>query len=265
MPPVHTHESSRQPGIVFVSLTPNGIRGREKWLQVCFWHDQEYAHGPLRIEVGPSPGQGEILEWAQDDALSRNETPSFEDLIEAALSAFVRSWDDAANDPLLLDKDRKHKSEKTAIAVESMKVLMRRVLEMRLMWRVASCSQFWGRYQSPDAEPAPLHEQIADWLRKTAEIAISKAERRVAQLMTAFFTHDWSIGKTGSATRPRLYAAMNAAAWIVQLQLLLLYRASYIVVLGQEQQQAPFAGLEGMSWSCVCVCVSVPVCTCGWG
>ncbi|KAK0731622.1 hypothetical protein B0H67DRAFT_639991 [Lasiosphaeris hirsuta] len=202
-------------GSIFVFLSEVAI-GPPLELKVCRFTSG--GHEAWGIEPEASPSEDDILLWAKSQmGAERNE--SFESCIENLLLAFVQ------NDGLqkALNLEARKPDDASAKFAKDQQTWMKKLLDMRSMWKVWRCKQFYIRVASHGmvATSSPVLQPIQDHLRRRAEHAISSLEKSVLEGIDRFLA---PFGIKGE--HRYLQSALNISIWVSMWQLILIYRQS---------------------------------------
>ncbi|KAK4220086.1 hypothetical protein QBC37DRAFT_393867 [Rhypophila decipiens] len=196
------------------------------------------------------PGVDQIIAWVKAQIAS-NDKQDFESYLEKLHISFVQNncLDSAVRSD---EKTARMAGKPTPSAqprgmVKTQKDLLKNILSMRCMWKVWSCEKFDVRTPSGDAVHSNWDTSaIEDHLQRVAEQALSSLEKTILRDMDRYLSPS-----DIRDDRPVLKSAMNAAAWIILWQMILLYRKSVIRTLVQQERDqkevnaAPF--VLGMS------------------
>ncbi|KAK3341564.1 hypothetical protein B0T25DRAFT_616842 [Lasiosphaeria hispida] len=206
-------------------------------VKVCFTSNGREALG---IEPGASPSEDEILRWAKEQ-MEAERNPSFESSIETLLLTFVQH--DGLQNALSLEG--KQIDSKSIRFAREQQAWMKKLLDMRCMWKVWRCRQFYIRrtLASPEMHnSSPRFQAIQDHLHRRAEHAISSLEKSVLggidRLLVPF-----SIKKE----HQYLQSALNISMWVSMWQLILIYRQSLSQMLIDQPRYSAPVFIEGAS------------------
>ncbi|KAK4174073.1 hypothetical protein QBC36DRAFT_334437 [Triangularia setosa] len=203
---------------------------------------------PLRVAPFIRPDQGThrcgisssqplqeqaLLAWAKDDMQMEDRPDDFEPL----LNRFHISHVSGEGLKKAIDRENTGKWIKV---VESQKKLLSDLLDLKLMWKIWSCKDFFGRPQEAGAgRPLGLQfSSVQSWLRYTAAMAISRLEKNILEVFDEYLKKD-AAGLT-AATR----SILEVSRWVSLWQMILVYRQS-LRLLQEHNEAEPFVpGVE---------------------
>lgn len=165
-----------------------------------------------------------------------DERPSQETIygwMEQQIQAETKTDFEAEMDKLLLQLVRRPQPGTQWDGQQLLGPLLSNIFEMRCMWRLWSCKQFFVR-QQPGSQAFPLDLQfvsIQDFLRLFAAQAISELERKILPV----------IDKCCINTKKDPLVMK----WFLLWQMILIYRQSLSCVLGQQQTNSAPIPIQG--------------------
>lgn len=168
-----------------------------------------------------------------DERLSQDEIYRW---MEQHIRAETKTDFEAEMDKLLL-KFVRPQSEPKWDGQQLLGPLLSNILEMKCMWKLWSCKQFFIREQ-PDSPAFPVNLQfvsIQDSLRLFAAQAISELERKILPVIDKCCVDGKKDGKKDTPVMK----------WVLLWQMILIYRQSLSCVLGQQQTNAAPIPIEG--------------------
>ncbi|KAK4673025.1 hypothetical protein QC763_108150 [Podospora pseudopauciseta] len=174
-----------------------------------------------------------LLAWAQDDMQMDDRIDDFESLLNHFHIHHV------CGEGLKRAMDRAT-AGKSIKAVESQKKLLSNLLELKLMWKIWSCKDFFGRRQEAGAgRPLGLQfSSVQSWLRFTAASAISRLEKNILEVFDEYLKKD-AAGLT-TATKPIL----ELSRWVSLWQMILVYRRSLRLLQEHNEAEPYVPGVE---------------------
>ncbi|KAK4202239.1 hypothetical protein QBC40DRAFT_276804 [Triangularia verruculosa] len=173
--------------------------------------------GTLRFGISSTQPLYEkaLLEWAKDDMQAESKHDDFESLLNIFHICHVsRKGLEKA-----IERGNAGKSIKV---VDKQKELLSDLLDFKLMWKIWSSKDLFGRQQEAGAgRPLGLQfSSVQNWIRCTAAKAISRLEKKILDAFDEFLKKD-AAGLT-AATRPIL----EVSRWLSLWQMILIYRQS---------------------------------------
>lgn len=173
-----------------------------------------------------------LLAWAQDDMQMDDRIDDRIDDFESLLNQFHIHHVRGEGLKRAMDRATAGKPIKS---VESQKKLLSNLLELKLMWKIWSCKDFFGRRQEAGAgRPLGLQfSSVQSWLRFTAASAISRLEKNILGVFDEYLKKD-AAGST-TATKPIL----ELSRWVSLWQMILVYRQS-LRLLQEHNEAEPY-------------------------
>ncbi|KAK0670718.1 hypothetical protein QBC41DRAFT_317186 [Cercophora samala] len=189
--------------------------------------------GTSQFGISQSLQEKALLAWARDDMQRDGGLHDFESLLNHFHIHHVHS------EGLKRAMDREN-GGKWVKAVESQKTLLSDLLDLKLMWKIWSCKDFFGRSQELGAtHPLGLHfSSVQSWLRYTAAMAMSRLEKSILEVFDEYLKKD-AAGLT-AATRPIL----EVSRWVSLWQMILIYRQSLRLLQEHNEAEPYVPGVE---------------------
>ncbi|KAK0748105.1 hypothetical protein B0T21DRAFT_276817, partial [Apiosordaria backusii] len=184
--------------------------------------------GTLRFGISQLLHEKDLLAWAKNDMQMENKLDDFESL----LNHFHICHVNGKGLERAIDRETAGKRIKV---VDNQKKLLSDLLDLKLMWKIWSCKDFFGRQQEAGAgRPLGLQfSSVQNWLRYTAATAMSRLEKNILEVFDEFLKKD-AAGLT-AATRPIL----EVSRWLSLWQMILVYRQS-LRLLQEHNEAEPF-------------------------